>query len=320
MAVQKRVIVFALLWTLLVAVLPHSARAQDDTETVRATLLTALSAINDYDSMVITETYFQAGNVDAQTSVFTGTQGEVLNYTSTTIYIADGGDGFPNVHMTATIDFTQDDVTGSIAVEFRSVGGVLYMNVIAAENAEEAGETLPDGWVVIVDALDAVEDFDDLDEELFPDSVLAELGFRFFSPTDIVNPTLVEGLEAALSFAESNAVAPDGFTVLTAYELELGRDDYFAIIFDAEEQAEPFNQLFFANLGFGAQVFLDEFGNFAGQYQSTKADFVLDDLSLMPGFPADATGTIGYSITGEGVVTITDINTPFDPVEAPVVE
>lgn len=307
----------ALLLGMMAVGLPPSL-AQDDPESTRTTLLQAYADINTYESMVIVEYVSDTFIVDAQTSTFTGQQYDGLDIDATITYVRDGGDGFPRVQLLASLLATRDTEVATIDVEMRAVGGVLYMQVLAADKADAIGETLPDGWLILTDDLGGVTDFYSLGAVVAGNSIISRLTYRFFSGDDLRNETLNTTIALSDSFELAPYETEDA--TYTGYALQFSPDDLETIFFPQAGTADlPLNRLYLENVNPNVTVLLDADGRFVGQDQLIAATFETDDLSVVPTLPAGTTGTITYTYFSDATRIITRINDALPLIEAPAV-
>lgn len=312
--IRNRMMV-GLLLAMLLLMIAFPTAAQDDTESIRATLTTAYDTYNTADSFVFTERADETLIIDIDTSVVAQVQITSYTYEATTTYIADDGSGFANVSTVGRLTQVDDQGVAIVEFELRAVNDSLYLNYTPVENVAFFEEDFTFGWVLLAENLSTevpvgLIESADYFETLLGDGPLGDyVSGSVFNPNDRRSNTIAGSIENATAFTIDNDQAADG-TLLTSYATQLTGAELNT--FNPIDES-PFADSIIAGSIFNVSFGLDDSGFIRASSVNQTINFEVEDLTLF-GLPEDATGIVSYEFLADGRIEISDYNNPSLPV------
>lgn len=333
---------FAIIAMLVVALMPGNAAAQDggSAEEVVNRITTAAENFEaNVDSYTITTINAQTLSLaleipllGASTTQEDVSVAEVLvdvTYLDDETVVATG-------FVTSTTDATTTEngevssqTSSAIDAELRLVDDSIYMNAQVIESEGAAFIAPPEGWVVLVDDVNAADELDELYNFSFTglDNWNLSLGDVSGETEDSDLQEIIDVFDLASEITTIDDELPDGtpvevivVTVPAASLLESG-SDFFPAPDTQDEATQGIFDALFADLTFEFNFAIDADEIYRGYYFAISTDLASDDLAGLFGDEtfAGIEGSIELGFDIEQIQLFTNLNTAFDAVEAPEV-
>ena len=309
------VLLFAAL--LVVPLIGVQAQGVDELSEEEQALLERFFAVAETEEAYTSFSISSEENLNLSLTIDVGVPVEVSQYATRTVegYVVRDGD-VENASGTTTVDYNASspdgDLSYSIEADVVFLDEVLYVDAAFLESEGDVG-AIESGWQVYGSADDIPEVLDELDlDELFDDEEDDDL----FERRELIESAVTNVLLLEDELDDGRPVE----IIVLVFEGE-GAAEFFRAIAEDDDSGNPFVEIIYTSEGDGSVLVgaaIDENENLVGM--AVELSLTLEEVDLTPfnieGIPAGATLTA--SIENNRIDTLADLNSEFDPIEAPV--